>query len=126
MEGSQRQEKGKGKVSCTGTLTSQSTSMRSRQGRGDRPLVGQMWEPKKRKSRNAKPGLKPREGVIADKDFSYVSQIVPKPYIYDNSVWVEAFLDQLLRNSGDGYRPIVIFPSQNDRAHDHHKRMCIY
>jgi hypothetical protein len=81
MEGSQRQEKGKGKASDAGTSTFQSTGMRSRQARGDKPLAGQVREPKERKPRNVKLGSKPREGVTADKNFPYVSQIVSKSHI---------------------------------------------
>jgi hypothetical protein len=85
-----------------------------------------MREPKERKPRNANPGSKPRERVSTDKDFPYVSQIVLKPHICNNLVWVETFLDQLLRNPRDKYRPIAISPFEDDRAHDHNKGMCLY
>jgi hypothetical protein len=61
-----------------------------------------------------------------DKDFPYVSQVIPKSNLCNNLVWVETFLDQLLRNPGDENRPVAIPPSENDRAHDHNKGMCPY
>jgi hypothetical protein len=126
MEGSRRQEKRMSKTSEAGTLTSQSTSIRSRQVRGDMPLSGKIQEPKERKSQNVKPQSKSREGVNIDKDFPYVSQVIPKSNLCNNLVWVESFLDQLLRNPGDENRPVAIPPSENDRAHDHNKGMCPY
>jgi hypothetical protein len=63
---------------------------------------------------------------VYDKDFPYVSQIIPKPHICNNHVWVETFLDQLLHNLEDGYRSVDISPFEDDRAHDHNKGMCIY
>jgi hypothetical protein len=99
-------------------------------GRGRHGKIGR-WLAKcgnqrKEKSRNAKPGSKPQEGMSADKNFPYVSQIILKPHICNNSVWVETFLDQLFHNPGDGYRPVAISPSEDDRAHDHNKGRCIY
>jgi hypothetical protein len=99
-------------------------------GRGRHEKIGRWlakWgNQKQKKTRNAKSESKPREGVSADKDFPYVSQIIPKPHICNNPVCVETFLDQLLRNPEEGYRPIAISPTEDDHTHDHNKGMCIY
>jgi hypothetical protein len=126
MEESRGYSKMMTKTSRTRTSTSQPSGIKSKHAREDRPLVGQVRKPKERKPKNIKPESKPREGMDTNKNFPYVSQIVPKSNLCNNPIQIDNFLDQLLQNPSDGNRPMTISPSENDGAHDHDKGMCLY